>query len=216
MTRLPCIWIVEDNNLYRNTVARALERSGKVDCPRQFGNGGLFFDALGSASDGEKPDVVLLDVELPDGSGLELIPVIRDAAPACHVIIVTVFEEENKIIQAICNGAQGYILKSSPLEEIVAAIEQAMAGGAPMTPRIAHCVLRLFSKFAPRQADYGLSPREKETLERMVQGYLRKEIADQLGISLHTVDTYFRGIYRKLEVNTRTGAVAKALKEGIV
>lgn len=214
MSSVARIWIAEDNALYRGAVARALSAHATLSCERQFSTGGALLQAL--EEKGAAPEVILLDVGLPDGSGIDLLPRIRDLAADCRVLILTVFEDEGKITQAICNGAQGYLLKSAPVEELIQGIQQALAGGVPMTPRIAHCVLRLFSQFAPKQSDYGLSAREKDTLELMVQGYIRKEIADRLGLSLHTVDTYLRGIYRKLEVNTRTGAVAKALKEGLI
>ena len=216
MVSLPRIWIVEDNAIYRGAVARALKGTQKLNCAQEFGKGGLLLEVLACTPPEELPEVLLLDAGLPDGNGLDLIPRIRDLAPDCQILILTVFEDEGKITQAICNGARGYLLKNAPLEEIIQAIETALSGGVPMTPRIAHRVLQLFSKFAPKQSDYGLSPREKDTLELMVQGFIRKEIADRLSLSLHTVDTYLRGIYRKLEVNTRTGAVAKALKEGLV
>lgn len=208
------IWIAEDNATYRGAVARALSAREEMTCEKQFSTGKSLLQALDSND--ASPDVILLDVGLPDGSGLDHIPRIRDLAPECRVLILTVFEEEGKITEAICNGAQGYLLKSASVEELVQGIQLSLAGGVPMTPRIAHCMLKLFSQFAPKQADYGLSAREKDTLELMVQGYIRKEIADRLGLSLHTVDTYLRGVYRKLEVNTRTGAVAKALKEGLI
>lgn len=210
---LPRVWIVEDNAVYRGAVARALTASGALECAQAFGTGEGLLAALRSHA---PPEVLLLDAGLPDVSGITLLPTIRDLAPQCRVLMLTVFEDAEKITQAICNGAQGYLLKNSAIEEVIAGILQSLQGGVPMTPSIAHRVLQLFSKFAPRQADYGLSTRERETLELMVKGHIRKEIADQLQLSLHTVDTYLRGIYRKLEVNTRTGAVAKALKEGLV
>lgn len=216
MQELPVIWIVEDNAVYRGAVARALDATKGLRCEQQFANGRALMEALKKTSVEALPAVLLLDVGLPDGNGLDLIPLIRDLAPRCRVLILTVFEDAEKITQAICNGAQGYLLKNDPIQELINGIHQAVEGGVPMTPRIAHRVLQLFSKFAPKHSDYGLSQREQDTLELMVQGFIRKEIADRLGLSLHTVDTYLRGVYRKLEVNTRTGAVAKALKEGLV
>lgn len=210
---LPRVWIVEDNAVYRGAVARALTATGELNCEEQFGTGRALMQAM---QDRLPPQIVLLDAGLPDGSGIDLLPAMRDQAPDCRVLMLTVFEDAAKITQAICNGAQGYLLKNSSIEEIITGIQQSLKGGVPMTPCIAHQVLELFSRFAPRHADYGLSTRERETLELMVQGFIRKEIADRLSLSLHTVDTYLRGIYRKLEVNTRTGAVAKALKEGLV
>lgn len=121
------------------------------------------------------------------------------------------------MFQAICAGATGYLLKTGSAMDIVQAVRDAAAGGSPMSPRIARRVLDMFSRLAPKPPeDYGLSEREKEILQLMVTGLIKKEIADRLTLSVHTVDTYLRRIYEKLEVNTRTGAVAKALKEGLV
>jgi len=117
---------------------------------------------------------------------------------------------------SICAGAAGYLLKTSSAAEITQAVRDALGGGSPMTSRIARRVLDMLSKLAPKQSDYGLSDREKEILQLMVTGLIKKEIAERLSLSVHTVDTYLRRIYEKLEVNTRTGAVAKALKEGLV
>lgn len=216
MSSLPKVWIVEDNAAFRSAVIRALERSGLFHCPQQFSNRIQILQALKDTPRANQPEVLLLDVGLPDGSGLEIIPDVRDIAPDCHVLILTVFQDSEKITQAICNGAQGYLLKTAAISEIVPAIQQSLAGGVPMTPTIAHRVLNLFSSFAPKKSEYGLSDREKETLELIVSGFMRKDIAYKLGLSLHTVDTYLRRIYRKLEVNTRSNAVAKALKEGLV
>lgn len=216
MSTLPTVWIVEDNAGFRRAVVRALERSTQFLCPQQFGNKRQLLHALKLATPEEFPKILLLDVGLPDGSGLDAIREVRDIAPDCHVLILTVFEDPEKITLAICNGAQGYLLKTAPMAEILPAIHQSLAGGVPMTPSIAHRVLSLFSTFAPKKSEYGLSDREKETLELIVRGFMRKNIADELSLSLHTVDTYLRRIYRKLEVNTRSSAVAKAIKEGLV
>jgi DNA-binding NarL/FixJ family response regulator len=160
--------------------------------------------------------LLLLDVGLPGMSGLEALRLIRERSPKTLVVILTVFEDDDKIFQAICAGAAGYLLKTSTAAEIVQGVRDALAGGSPMNPRTARRVLEMFSRMAPKQSDYGLSDREKEILQLMTTGLIKKEIADRLSLSVHTVDTYLRRIYEKLEVNTRTGAVAKALKEGLV
>jgi DNA-binding NarL/FixJ family response regulator len=119
-------------------------------------------------------------------------------------------------MRAICAGAQGYLLKTAPVSEIATAIDDVLAGGSPMNSRIARRVLELFSRMVTVQKDYGLTSREKEILQQMVEGRIKKEIADRLNLSVHTVSTHMRRIYEKLQVNTVNGAVAKALRERLV
>lgn len=207
------IWIVEDHAPFRRTLAKVLNAESGLRCGREFPSCEALLAELGKP---ETPDVILLDVGLPGMSGLEGIRLIKAAAPQSLVVVLTVFEDDDKVFRAICSGASGYLLKTASAHELAQAVHDAVAGGSPMNPRIARRVLEMFSKFAPRQADYGLSEREKEILQLMVTGLIKKEIADRLNLSVHTVDTYLRRIYEKLEVNTRTGAVAKALKEGLV
>ena len=129
---------------------------------------------------------------------------------------LTVFEDDDKIFRAICAGAAGYLLKTSSTEDIAAAIRSAATGGSPINPTIARRVLDMFSQANPPRKDYGLTPREKEILQHLVQGQSTKEAAARLEISYHTADGYIRDIYEKLQVNTRSGVVAKAVKEGLV
>lgn len=207
------LWITEDHASFRRTLARVLNSESGLHCTQQFDSSEAMLKALNGA---EKPQLLLLDVGLPGMSGLEAIQHVKRASPATLVIILTVFDDDDKIFQAICAGASGYLLKTSSAAEITQAVREALAGGSPMNPRIARRVLEMFSKLAPKTTDYGLSDREKEILQLMTTGLIKKEIADRLQLSVHTVDTYLRRIYEKLEVNTRTGAVAKALKEGLV
>jgi DNA-binding NarL/FixJ family response regulator len=207
------IWLIEDNATFRRTLIRALDHEEGFRCLGGFASCEDAFAALGHQP---APRVVLLDVGLPGMSGLDGISRLREKAPSVAVIVLTVFEDEDKIFRAICAGAAGYLLKTAPVEEIVRAIRDALAGGAPMNGRIARRVLDMFARFAPTRGDYGLTPRETQILEAMVKGKTKKEIAAQLDLSFHTVDTHLRNIYQKLEVNTRTGAVAKALKEKLV
>jgi DNA-binding NarL/FixJ family response regulator len=207
------IWIIEDHTAFRRTLVRVLNTETGLQCTRDFDS---CEKALAALAHDETPGLILLDVGLPGMSGLDGIRLLKERAPKTLVVILTVFEDDDKVFQAICAGAAGYLLKTSSATDITQAVLDALAGGSPMTPRIARRVLDMFSKFAPKQSDYGLSDREKEILLLMTTGLIKKEIADKLTLSIHTVDTYLRRIYEKLEVNTRTGAVAKALKEGLV
>ncbi len=207
------VWLIEDNATFRRAMGRAIEQTEGFHCTGQFGCGE---DALAALRTPPPPRVILLDVGLPGMSGLEAIPRLREHAPEMAVIVLTVFEDEEKIFRAICAGAAGYLLKTSPVEEITRAIHEALSGGAPMNGRIARRVLDMFARLAPPKGDYGLTAREREILEGTVQGKTKKEIAAVLDLSFHTVDSHLRNIYQKLEVNTRTGAVAKALKEKLV
>ena len=207
------LWIVEDHAAFRRTLVRVLNAETDLQCSRDFDSCEKLLAALAKP---DVPDLILLDVGLPGMSGLEGIRLIKERAPKALVVILTVFEDDDKVFQAICAGAAGYLLKTSSGADITQAVRDALAGGSPMNPRIARRVLEMFSKLAPKQNDYGLSEREKEILQLMTTGLIKKEIADKLTLSVHTVDTYLRRIYEKLAVNTRTGAVAKALKEGLV
>ena len=207
------VWLIEDNATFRGAAARVLEESGEIHCSGAFGR---CEDALAALARGPAPRLILLDVGLPGMSGIEGIPLLRQQAPGALILVLTVFEDDEKIFRAICAGACGYLLKTATSGELVQAVREALAGGGPMNARIARRVLEMFARLAPPRGDYGLSPREKEILEATVQGRTKKEIAALLDLSFHTVDSHLRHIYQKLEVNTRTGAVAKALKEKLV
>jgi len=207
------LWIVEDHAAFRRTLVRVLNTEPDLQCPCDFDS---CEKALAALTREAAPDLILLDVGLPGMSGLDGIRLFKERAPKSLIVILTVFEDDDKVFRAICAGAAGYLLKTSSVTDITQAVREALAGGSPMNPRIARRVLDMFSKLAPKQSNYGLSEREKEILQLMTTGLIKKEIADRLTLSIHTVDTYLRRIYEKLEVNTRTGAVAKALKEGLV
>jgi DNA-binding NarL/FixJ family response regulator len=207
------VWLVEDNETLRKTVARVLARQKDMDCTAQYDR---CEDALQALVDGDRPDVILFDLGLPGMSGIEGIRRIKAVLPEIEMLVFSVFEDNEKVFDAICAGASGYLLKSSSMGEIPDAVREVLAGGAPINARIARSVLDMFSSLAPESKDYGLTERETEVLEQMVGGLTKKEIADQLNLSFHTVDKHIRGIYSKLHVNTMTGAVAKALKEGLL
>jgi len=207
------VWLIEDHKTYGERLARALNRLEGIACPRRFT---ACEDALAALPENDAPQVLLLDVELPGISGIEGIARLRQLAPRAAIVILTVFEDDDKIFRAICAGAAGYLLKTSSTEDIATAIRSAASGGSPINPTIARRVLDMFSKANPPQKDYGITPREKEILQLLVQGHSTKEAAAQLNISYHTADGYIRAIYEKLQVNSRGSAVAKAVKEGLV
>ena len=210
------IWLIEDNQVFRKGVQRTIDRLDGMSCGGDFGSAD---DALHRLASGSPPDVILLDVQLPGTDGISALGRIKELAPEARVLILTVFDDADKIFRAVCAGASGYILKSSGMGEIGEAIRQVADGGAPMTPTVAKKVLDAFAKMEGQrggQQDYGLTVREHEILELLAEGLLKKEIAERLGISVHTASTHLRNVYDKLHVNTNTGAVAKALREGII
>jgi DNA-binding NarL/FixJ family response regulator len=166
-----------------------------------------------------KPNVVLMDIDMPGRSGLDATLIVKALNPQSQVLMLTVFDDEDKIFQAIRNGASGYLLKKTPPSEIIAAIFDVNKGGSPMTSSIARRVLHFFQKEEPaghQMQNYNLSPREQDILQSLVKGYSYKLIADEHFISMDTVRSHIRHIYEKLHVNSKTEAVLKALKEKIV
>lgn len=208
------VWLVEDHNDARRMVARVINRAPTMCCPHAFST---CEQALETLAREPAPDVVLLDVGLPGMNGIEGISRLKALSPATHIIMLTVYDDHEKVFSAICAGASGYLLKTDDQDAIIAAIHDVIQGGAPMNPRVAKLVLNMFTRMAaPQRDEYGLSPREREILEFMVKGLIKKEIADQLKLSYHTVDNHLRSIYNKLHVHTRSGAVAKALSERLL
>jgi DNA-binding NarL/FixJ family response regulator len=210
---MPLIWIIEDNTAFRRGTRRALEMKPHRHEVRDFGN---CEDAIAAFPREQSPQVILLDVGLPGMDGIEGISHLKSRAPAASILILTVFEDDEKIFRAICAGASGYLLKSEPMAQVTTAIEQAIAGGSPMNPRIASRVLAMFTKLAPARKDYGLDERELSVLKCMVAGMPRKQIADATGLNPHTADYVTRAIYKKLHVNCATAAVSKAVAERLL
>jgi DNA-binding NarL/FixJ family response regulator len=208
------IWAVEDNAAYRNALAYIFKKAEGLEL-QTYSNAE---DALAGLRGAPPPDAILLDVQLPGMDGISAISRFKELAPEVCIVMLTVFEEPEKVFRALCAGASGYLLKTLPAERIVEALREAVAGGAPMSPGVAKAVLGRFVELAaPGKGNaYDLSEREREVLELMTLGLIKKEIADKLGLSFHTVNTHLRNIYTKLHVGTRGAAVAKALKERLV
>ncbi len=207
------VWLVEDHKVYGSRLQRALSRCAGMSCPQRYFS---CEDALAALPAPAAPHVLLLDVELPGMSGIDALPHFRQRAPSTALIILTVFEDDDKIFRAICAGATGYLLKTTSAEDIAASIRSAVDGGSPINPHIARRVLEMVAKTTTPKHDYGLSPREMEILHLLVEGHTTKQAAAALGIGYYTADEYIRTVYEKLQVHSRGSAIAKAVNEKIV
>jgi DNA-binding NarL/FixJ family response regulator len=173
--------------------------------------------AITALSEGkELPRVILMDLALPGMTGIECTRAIRERSPSIPVVVLTVNQSNDRIFEAICAGASGYLLKSDTSDDIMRGMATALDGGAAIDGQIARRVLEMFSRMVSPRADYGLSDREREILELLVDGQTKQRIATRLSLSPHTIDGHVRNIYTKLHVNNRSGAVAKALKENLL
>jgi len=165
----------------------------------------------------EKPDVILTDLGLPGMSGVEGIERLRGIFTDVPIIALTIYDNNEQIFNALCNGANGYLLKTTPPARLLEALKEAVDGGSPMSPTIAARVVNLFRTFRPpTHADYHLTPQETELLKLLIEGHHKKTAAREMGISVHTVSFHLKNIYCKLQVHSKTEAVAKALREKIV
>ena len=201
--------IVEDNEQLRTTMAKVLNRSEGFRCLSHHGSAEEAIKELPRV----KPEVVLMDINLPGINGVECVRQLKQVLPALQVMMLTVYEDTENIFSALAAGATGYLLKRTKTAELLEAIREVHRGGSPMTTHIARKVTQSFQKAGPStQATENLSQREQEVLDCLSQGFLYKEIAEKLGISYETVHTYIRRIYEKLQVRTRTEAVAKFLR----
>lgn len=201
--------IVEDNDQLRGTLARVINRAEGFRCVSHYASAEAALADLPK----DAPEVVLMDINLPGMNGVECVRQLKERVPKTQVVMLTVYEDTDNIFNALAAGASGYLLKRTKSAELLEAIREVHRGGSPMTTHIARLVTQSFQRTAPAaQPTEHLSQREQEVLDCLSQGFLYKEIADKLGISYETVHTYIRRIYEKLQVRTRTEAVAKFLK----
>ena len=202
------IIIYDDNKMLRNSIADLLNMSTHFKVIATFANPiNVLADVLNL-----KPDVILMDIDMPEVTGVQAVQKLRLANQNIPIIMLTVFEDNENIYNAICAGASGYLLKKANPDTIALAILDVLDGGAPMTSSVAKKVLQLFPKNAPKKGDntYLLSSRELEILEHIQKGFSYKMIAADLAISIETVRTHIKNIYKKMQVNSATEAIAKA------
>lgn len=205
------VWLVEDHLEFRRTVMRvlALEKDFTAEAFTRCE------DALARLKQGESVHVILLDIGLPGMSGLDGITLFKSVSPATQIIMLTAFDDPPRVRKAIQAGATGYLLKTTQARQIGVSIREVLRGGAPLDARIARQVLAMVNA-EPGTDRFGLAPREREVLQGLVDGKTAKEIAADLQVSYHTVDTYLRRLYQKMDVQSRSRAVSKALQERVL
>ena len=207
------VGIIEDRREIRDGLALLIDGTDGFACAGRWGS-------MESALEGLRlpvPEVLLVDLGLPGMSGIEGIRILRERHPGLLMIVLSVYDEDRRIFEALCAGANGYLVKKTPPAELMAALKEAVDGGAPMSPHIARKVIALFRHVRPADPpDYGLTPREMELLELMAHGHHYKTAADKLGVTRSTVSFHLQRIYRKLQVESKSEAVAKALREGLL
>ena len=205
--------IIEDQREFREGLAFLIDGTEGYRCAQRFGSMEEALDPLGR----DPPDVALLDIGLPGISGIEGIRLLREQCPGLPVLVLTIYSDDERIFGAMCAGACGYLLKKTPKARILECIEDVLDGGAPMSPDVARRVVELFRKFRPPQdANYHLTKQELRLLTLLGEGHYYKTAADQLGITINTVSSHLRHIYEKLQVHSKSEAVAKALRQGLI
>ena len=209
--------IFEDNKLIRDALGAILNGTHQYNCVGAFDNGKFWEEQLQRS----KPDIVLMDIEMPGLDGIELTRLITQKFENIKVLIQTVFDDTGKIFHALCAGASGYILKTDPPHKYLEAITEVYNGGSFMNAGVARKTLSFFTNknimmMAPQSEKFNLTEREKEILQRLIESRSLRSIAESLFISLETVRTHVKHIYKKLHVANRTEAVMKAIQQGLV
>ena len=201
--------IVEDNDKLRAQLEALVSSSPGFSCAGTYPDGAAALKGIPAAV----PDVVLMDIQLPRMTGVECVARLKDALPELKVVMLTAYDDSDLIFRALENGASGYLLKRTPPAELLRSIADVQNGGAPMNSHIARMVVQSFHRrgASTRPAD-NLTPREEEVLRLVAQGFINKEIADQLGVSIETVRQHLKNSYAKLHVRTRTEAAMKLMR----
>jgi DNA-binding NarL/FixJ family response regulator len=204
------IAIVEDHAQIREGLRFLIDGAEGFRCTGCYGS---MEDAL-AGLDTAAADVMLVDIGLPGLSGIEGIRLLRERRPQMRTVALTIYQDDDRIFEALCAGASGYLLKKTPPDRLLECLREVMAGGAPMSPEVASRVLALFREHRPaEQAEHHLTPHELRLLKLLADGHSYKTAAAEVGSSVHTVDFHMRSIYDKLQVHSKSEAVAKALRQ---
>ncbi len=207
------IGIIEDQPKIREGLRALIDGTDGYRCVGSFGS---MEEALAKV-DYELPDVLLVDIGLPGMSGIEGTRRLKDRHPALAVLMLTVYDDDRRIFDAMCAGACGYLLKKTPPARLLESLKEVVGGGAPMSPELARRVVALFREIRPPvQADYQLTPHEIRILTLLVEGHNYKTATDELGVSINTIRFHMRSIYDKLQVHSKSEAVSKALRNRII
>lgn len=205
--------LIEDQREVRTGLAALINHSPGFCCLAAYRTMEEALEALSS----EHPDVVLTDIGLPGMSGVEGIRILRERFPKLPIVALTVYDDNDNVFDALCAGATGYLLKSTPPARLLESLNEVVIGGAPMSPEIARRVVQLFREFRPpARADYSLTKQEAELLKLIVDGHTYKTAAADLGITVSTVSFHLQNVYAKLQVHSKSEAVSKALRDKIV
>ena len=204
------VGIVEDNEKIRELIQRYLDMQDELTCKAAMESVEDMLAYL--EKEPKKPDVLLMDIQLPGMSGIEGIGIIKEKYPEIEIIMLTVYHDSHKIFDSLKAGASGYLLKHTSLPEIKEAVEKLAAGGAPMSPQIARKVIQHFNKPDKKQTESNLTPREQDIVNGLVDGLSYKLIADRFDISIDTVRAHIRNIYKKLHVNSKAEVITKSLR----
>jgi DNA-binding NarL/FixJ family response regulator len=208
------VTIIEDRRELRQGLAMLINGTEGFQCAGAYRS---MEEALVSMSPSRPPDIVLNDIGLPGMSGIEGIRVLKARYPGLAILILTVYDDDERIFEAICAGACGYLLKNTPPVRLLEALKEAVRGGAPMSPEVASRVISLFREIRPPElSSCDLTPHEIRLLKLFVEGHNYKTAAAELGVTVHTVSFHLRNIYEKLQVHSKSEAVAKALRQWLV
>ena len=205
--------IIEDRRELREGLAMLINGTDGFVCKGKFGSMEEGLRRVGA----ENPDVVLCDIGLPGMDGIEGIKILKEKFPELLIIMLTIYDDDERIFNALCAGACGYLLKKTPPVRLLDALREAVAGGSPMSPEVARRVITLFREIRPpERADYDLSPHELRLLKMLVEGHNYKTAAAEIGVTVHAVSFHMRNIYEKLQVHSKSEAVAVAMRDRLI